>query len=405
MRCGLLGRMLAHSYSPAIHSRFGNYEYCLFEKEPEQLQAFLQSNEFDGLNVTIPYKTAVIPYLDELTPVAKAVGSVNTIFRRNGALVGHNTDFAGFQHMLKKSKLDPRGKKCLVLGSGGASKVVIRVLEGAGAQVVVISRSGENHYGNLSMHKDAAIIVNTTPVGMYPHVGVSPVDLDLFFQLEGVLDIIYNPARTALLLDASRRGILTMDGLWMLVCQAAEASTVMTGTPITEEKMVEVYGILRRQMKNIILIGMPGCGKTSVGQLVAAKTGHVFLDADAEIEKLAQKSIARILNEDGEDAFRKLESRVLSELGKQSGLVIATGGGCVTRPQNASYLHQNGVCFWLRRHIQKLSTEGRPLSVNLEAMWKLRQPMYAGFADVMIDNNGSPQVAADEIVAYWEEMT
>lgn len=390
MKCGLLGRKLGHSYSPSIHRHFGNYEYGLYEKEPEELEAFLRHGDFDGLNVTMPYKKAVIPYLDELTAVAQAVGAVNTIYRRNGKLVGHNTDFYGFQRMLHASHLDPKGKKCLVLGSGGASQVVCRVLRDAGGNVVVISRNGKDNYENIRRHRDAAIIVNATPVGMYPDTGVAPVDLEIFPQLEGVLDVIYNPARTKLLMDAERKGIVAMNGLRMLVWQAWEASCVMTGIPVPEEKAEEVYHILRRQMENIILIGMPGCGKSTIGRLIAEKTGKRFVDSDAEIERLAQKSIPRIFAEDGEGSFRDLETQVLAQLGKQSNLVIATGGGCVTQSQNYPLLHQNGTVFWLQRDLEQLPTEGRPLSVDLEEMYRQRRDKYAAFADNTVDNSGLP---------------
>ena len=404
MKCGLLGRKLGHSYSPAIHALLGDYEYRLFEKEPEELEAFLRHGDWDGLNVTMPYKQAVMPYLDTLTPVAEKICAVNTIIRKDGRLIGSNTDHRGFQTMVQKSGLSPAGKKCLVLGSGGASKVVQSVLTSMDAQTVVISRTGENNYENISRHADAAIIVNATPVGMYPNTGVSPVDLTQFPHLEGVLDVIYNPARTQLLMDAERRGIVAMNGLWMLISQAIEASSLMTGIPISEVKAEDVYRILRRQMENLILIGMPGCGKSTVGRLIAEEMGKTFVDTDAEIEKTAKKSIPRIFAEDGEAVFRSLETQVLAELGKQSGLVIATGGGCVTQEGNYPLLHQNGTILWLQRDTDKLPIKGRPLSVNLKEMLRLRQPMYERFADGIIDNNGLPQESVAKIWAYWEEM-
>ena len=399
MKCGLLGRKLSHSYSPAIHAQFGDYEYGLFEKEPEEVASFLRQGNWDGLNVTVPYKQAVIPYLDELTPIAAKLGAVNTILRRSGKLIGHNTDFGAFRAMVEKSRLSPAGKKCLVLGSGGASKVVVAVMEDLGAEVVVISRKGENHYQNLHRHQDAAIIVNTTPVGMYPNTGVSPVDLDSFPVLEGVLDVIYNPARTQLLMDAERRGIVAMNGLWMLISQAQEASCMMTGNAVPNETAEQTYAVLRQRTENIVLIGMPGCGKSTVGRMLADRLGKTFVDTDAEIEKMAQKTIPQIFAENGAAYFRVLESRVLEEFGKQSGLVIATGGGCVTQEQNYALLHQNGTIFQLQRDWGKLPTDGRPLSVNLDELWKLRQPMYAIFADAWVDNNDLPQDAAEAIIA------
>ena len=404
MKCGLLGRKLGHSYSPAIHQQLGDYEYRLYEKEPEELEAFLRCGNWDGVNVTMPYKQAVIPYLDHVSPAAAQLGAVNTIVRREGKLIGHNTDYLGFQSMLERSGLSPSGKKCLVLGSGGASKVAVQVLREQGANVVVISRSGEHNYHNIGHHKDAALIVNTTPVGMYPQVGISPVDLGQFPQLEGVLDVIYNPATTKLLLDARSIGRPAINGLWMLVAQAVEASRLMTGCDIRECVIPYVYRRMRQQMENIILIGMPGCGKSTIGSLVADKLGKYFVDTDAEIEKLAQKSIPRIFAEDGEATFRELETQVLAEYGKRSGLVIATGGGCVTKSENKPLLHQNGVCFWLQRDVETLATAGRPLSVDLKRMYDQRMPLYASFGDAQIDNNLTPEDAAAAIMAYWEEM-
>lgn len=389
MKCGLLGRKLVHSYSPQIHSLLGNYEYSLFEKEPEELAEFLHSRDFTGLNVTMPYKKDVIPYLDELTPIAQKLGAVNTIVRKDGKLIGHNTDYFGFQTLVQKSGLCPNSKKCLVLGSGGASKTAEAVLAEMGAEVIIISRSGENNYGNLQQQEDAAILVNTTPVGMYPNTGISPVDLGSFPQLEGILDVVYNPARTQLLLDAEKHSIPAMNGLYMLVAQAKEASQWFTDSSLPDTEIDRVYGILKAQMENIVLIGMPGCGKSTVGQMLATISGRRFVDADKEIEQTAQKTIPTIFAEDGEEAFRIIETRVLKELGKQSGLVIATGGGCVTREENYPLLHQNSTIYWLQRELGKLPTDGRPLSGNLEAMYQIRKPLYARFADHIIDNNST----------------
>ena len=404
MNCGLLGKTLSHSYSPQIHSYLGNYSYRLFEKQPEELGAFLQNGDFTGINVTIPYKKDVIPYCTELTDCAKKMGAVNTIVRRqDGTLIGHNTDYYGFLSMVKRTGLNLFGKKVLVLGSGGASATAIAVLAELGAAPVVISRSGENNYGNLHLHKDAFIIVNATPVGMYPNAGVSPVDLNAFPHLEGVLDIVYNPARTKLLLDAETRGILTENGLWMLVAQAKEAAEWFTGKSIKDEEIAKIHSILQRQMENIILIGMPGCGKSTVGQLVAQLSGKTFTDADVEIVKAAKMSIPDIFAAEGEDGFRKWESKVLAQLGQRSGLVIATGGGCVTREENYPHLHQNGRIFWLQRDIASLPIDGRPLSQKgkLEEMWQIRKPLYERFSDIIVHNNATAEQAAEEILRGW----
>ena len=389
MICGLLGKTLGHSYSPLIHSYFGQYEYRLFEKQPHELEDFLKRGEFEGLNVTRPYKKDVIPYLDALSPIAARLGAVNTIVRREGKLIGHNTDYAGFLSMVHRSGLDPAAKKVLILGSGGASATAVAVMEDLGADVIVISHGGENNYNNLyTMHTDAAIIVNTTPVGMYPNTDFSPISIFAFPALEGVLDVIYNPTNTMLLQFAQESGVYGMNGLWMLVAQAKEASEWFQNCTISDEKITQIHNIVRAQVENIVLIGMPGCGKTTVGKALADKLGRQFFDADAEIAKKAIMSIPEIFAKEGEEGFRSREIKVLSELGKQSGLVIATGGGCVTQAVNHSNLHQNGRIFWLKRQISQLPTDGRPLSQkgNLEEMYRIRKPLYESFADVIIEN-------------------
>ena len=393
MKCGVLGRKLGHSYSPQIHKHLGDYEFHIFEKEPEELVDFLQNGDFSGTNVTIPYKKDVIPYLDEISPIAQKLGAVNIIVRRNGKLIGHNSDHFGFQSMVEKSGLSPAGKKCLVLGSGGASATVQAVLKDFGAQVVVISRSGENNYDNLHLHQDAAIIVNTTPLGMYPHTGQAPLNVAQFPKLEGVLDIVYNPARTQIMLDAEKLGIPTMNGLWMLVAQAKEAAEWFTNSVISDEKIREIYEILRRQMENIVLIGMPGCGKSTIGKQLAEVTGKEFVDADEKISQLAGKSIPEIFAEDGEEVFRSFETKALEELGKRSGLVIATGGGCVTKERNYPLLHQNGVIVRLLRRLDRLPREGRPISLQTDPgeLYERRRLYYERFADFDISNDGTPE--------------
>lgn len=405
MICGLLGQHLGHSYSPAIHSQLANYSYSLYEKEPQDLAEFLKNGDFQGLNVTIPYKKAVIPYLDELSPVATRLGAVNTIVRRSdGTLIGHNTDYFGFRSMVEQSGLRPQCKKALVLGSGGASNTAVAVLEEIGAQVVVISRSGENNYANLDRHSDAAIIVNTTPVGMYPHVCTAPIDLTLFPQLEGVLDVIYNPARTQLLLDAEARGLITMNGLWMLVAQAKESAEWFSGHSVSNDRIRQIHHRLQQQMENIILIGMPGCGKSTVGRKLASRLGRKFVDADAAIEAHAGMTIPAIFAQQGEEGFRKIETTVLAQLGKESGLVLATGGGCVTRPENYPPLHQNGRIIWIKRDIAQLPTKGRPLSQNgkLAAMYQIRKPMYQRFADLTVENSSDPDCTVQKILNLLE---
>lgn len=404
MKCGLLGRHLGHSYSPQIHASLGDYSYDLFEKEPEEIEDFLKHGDFTGINVTVPYKKDVIPHLDELSPIAKRLGAVNTIVRRNGKLIGHNTDYFGFLTMVKASNLTVSGKKVLVLGSGGASNTVVAVLKELAAQVVVISRTGENNYVNLQLHEEAAVIVNTTPVGMYPNTGLSPVDLDHFPKLEGVLDVIYNPARTQLLLDAEKRGLVTMNGLLMLVAQAKEASEWFMETVIEDQIIAAIHRKLQLQMENIILIGMPGSGKSTVGKLLAEKCGKQFMDADEALVSQSGRAIRDIFAQDGEPLFRELETNVLATLGRQSGLVLATGGGCVTQRRNYPLLHQNGTIFCLQRNLDQLPVDGRPLSqaTRIEEMYKIRKPLYECFADHMIDNNSSPEATVDQILMILE---
>lgn len=403
MKCGLLGKTLSHSFSPKIHANLGDYPYDLFEVSPENLGEFLHSGAFTGINVTMPYKKDVIPYCAELSPTAKLLGAVNTIVRRNdGSLVGHNTDYFGFQSMVNKTGLHVSGKKVLVLGSGGASVTVTAVLKEQGANVIVIFRSGENNYRNITAHADASVIVNTTPVGMYPNVGVSAVDLNDFPSLEGVLDIVYNPHHTELLMQAEQRGLITENGLWMLVSQAKESAEWFTGRKISDDQIAKIYTSLRSETENIVLIGMPGCGKSTVGKLLAEKTGKRFVDADKAIEEKAGISIPEIFSESGESHFRRLETEVLRELGKQSGLIIATGGGCVKIPENYKSLHQNGKIVWLQRDIDRLPTDGRPLSHKdtLSQMYRERMPMYHAFADVIVDNNEDVNTTVNTIISY-----
>lgn len=394
MRCGLLGKTLGHSYSPQIHAQLGDYSYELFEKQPEELENFLRHGEFDALNVTIPYKKAVLPYCAVLSDAVKAIGSANTLVRQpDGTLFADNTDAFGFSCIADECGVDIAGKKALVFGSGGASVTTQYVLKTRGArEVLVISRSGEHNYETLDKNTDAEILVNTTPLGMYPNNGASPVDLTRFPRCAAVLDVVYNPARTALLLQAEALGIPHAGGLLMLVAQAKRASELFTGSAIADTRIGEIYRTLAVQMQNIVLVGMPGCGKSSIGTLLAEKLDRPFLDADAEIEKAAGMPIPDFFKLYGEAAFRDLESRVLAELGKRSGAVIATGGGAVLREENYAALHQNSTIVWLTRDLARLPIDGRPVSqaTSLDALFAARKTRYERFADHIIDNNGAP---------------
>ena len=402
LKCGLLGQKLGHSYSPAIHGMLAGYDYQLFEREPEQLEDFLKNGPWDGINVTIPYKKAVLPYCAELSETAQRIGSVNTIVRRpDGSLYGDNTDAYGFESLVGKSGIDVRGKKALVLGSGGASVTVVAVLKALGAEsVTVISRSGEDNYNNLDRHADAQIIANTTPVGMYPNNGQAAVDLAQFPQCEGVLDVVYNPARTALLLQAEKLGIPCAGGLYMLVAQAKRSSELFTGRSIPDSEIGRIEKLLSGQMKNIVLVGMPSSGKSTLAAALGERLGRPVYEADALIEQEAGMDIPAIFAQYGEGHFRALETEVLSRLGKLSGAVISTGGGCVTREENYDLLHQNGTILWLQRGTEKLDKTGRPLSLknDLNEMYQKREPMYRRFADAAVDNNGSVEAALAQIL-------
>lgn len=402
LKCGLLGQKLGHSYSPAIHGMLADYDYQLFEREPEQLEDFLKNGDWDGINVTIPYKKAVLPYCAELSDTARRIGSVNTIVRRpDGSLYGDNTDAYGFESLVKKSGIQVQGKKALVLGSGGASVTVVAVLKLLGAEsVTVISRGGEDNYDNLDKHADAQIIANTTPVGMYPNNGQAAVDLAQFPQCEGVLDVVYNPARTALLLQAEKLGIPCAGGLYMLVAQAKRSSELFTGSSIPDSEIGRIEKVLSGQMKNIVLVGMPSSGKSTLAAALGEKLGRPVYEADALIEQEAGMDIPAIFARYGEGHFRALETEILSRLGKLSGAVISTGGGCVTREENYDLLHQNGTIVWLQRGTEKLDKTGRPLSLknDLNEMYQKREPMYRRFADAAVDNNGSVEATLAQIL-------
>ena len=400
MNCGLLGRKLSHSYSPAIHALLADYSYALFEKEPEELETFLRTGDFQGLNVTIPYKKAVIPHCAALSPLAEELGSVNTLVRRpDGTLYGDNTDAWGFEAMLHRILPDCRGKKALVLGSGGASATAQAILRREGARPVVISRSGPVTYADLIHHGDAQILVNATPVGMYPENGTCLVDLDLLPRLEAVLDLVYNPVRTRLILEAQARNIPCDSGLYMLVGQAVRACELWTGREIPAETLETVWKTVGSSMENLILIGMPGSGKSTVGRLLAQALGRPFVDADAELVKRIG-DIPAFFAAHGEDAFRRAETAVLAELGKLSGHVIATGGGCVTRPENYDLLHQNGRLIRLQRDPEQLPAEGRPVTQRdgIAALYAQRKPLYAQFTDLAADNNGSLNETVENLI-------
>ncbi len=391
LQCGLLGEHLSHSFSPAIHAMLGSYSYGLFEKTPDEVAGFLKDGKWEGLNVTIPYKKTVIPFLNGLGDAAAEIGSVNTIVRKpDGMLYGDNTDAYGFRKMVSHSGIAVGNRKVLVLGNGGAAASVLYVLNKLGAKPVVISRKGPDNYGNLEKHADAEVIVNTTPLGMYPNNGESALSLSHFPKCNGVLDLIYNPARTALLLEAESLGIPVENGLYMLVAQAKRSAELFTGAEIKDSEIDRIYGVLSKELQNIVLIGMPGCGKSTVAKRLGTLTGRKVLDSDEAFTKKYGMTPEDAILSRGEPEFRLMETEVLKELGKQSGIVLSTGGGVVTREENFPLLHQNGVLVWLQRDVSKLETAHRPLSMKRTPaeIYAERKPMYERFSDLSVPVTG-----------------
>ena len=403
MEYGLIGEKLGHSYSQMIHERLADYRYELKEVAPERLDAFIEARNFRGLNVTIPYKQAVMKHCAELSPEAMEVGSVNTlIVRPDGSLFGHNTDIDGFIYMLRRGEIDPAGAKAVILGSGGTSLTARAALTRLGArEIVTVSRKGPVDYAALyAEHADAEILVNATPVGMYPKNGESPVELDRLPKVRGVADVIYNPEKTALILAAQAKSIPAVSGLSMLVAQAREAAELFAGHAIPAGRVEDIVSEIGAQTLNLILVGMPGCGKSTLGQAVAAALQREFVDCDAEIVRRAGKSIPEIFAQDGEGAFRALESGVLADVCRGHGLVISTGGGAVLRAENRDAMRQNGRVCLIRRALAFLPRDGRPLSASEDAvarLWEARRAAYETAADFPVENDGTVEEAAEKI--------
>lgn len=400
-RYGLVGTRLAHSLSPMIHAMLAPYRYDLFTLTPDDLAAFVRRPGLGGLNVTMPFKRDVLPMCDALSPEAARIGSVNTLVHGlNGGITGYNTDYAGFAAMADAAGVTLTGRKVVVLGSGGTARTVQAVCEDRGARaVVIVSRAGAAHYGNLDLHADAQVLVNTTPVGMTPDQDSQPVSLDGFSRLEGVLDVVYAPLRTRLVLAARRRSIPALGGLTMLVRQAAASATLFTEEDIPTERADATLAAVRTAVENIVLIGMPGCGKSCVGAALAAWTGRPLIDTDEEIVRRFGKPIPRIFAEDGEAAFRAAEREALAAASGRTGVIIATGGGSVLSEENRTLLAMNGRCIHLRRPLSLLAVAGRPLSVDVAALAQARMPVYNACADAAVDNDGTIDAAARRV---WE---
>ncbi len=398
-KCGLLGEHLSHSFSPVIHNMIGDYSYKIFEVAPTELEAFVKNNDLDALNVTIPYKKSVIPFLDGISNEARSIGAVNLIVKKDGKLFGHNTDYFGFSYMVDSAKVDLKGKKAVVLGKGGAAVTICAVLKDKGIGEIISVDKEDNNKEFLSKHSDATVIINATPVGMYPNNGISPTDLDIFPSCEAVLDIVYNPIRTALILQAEKKGITAICGLSMLVSQAVRGFEIFSETKAEDGIIENIIAKIARDTQNIILIGMPSCGKSTVGKLLSKPLCREFFDADAEFEKMHGITPENAINTLGEKVFRKMETETLKALGKLSGAVIATGGGAVTRKENYPLLHQNGITVYVKRDLNLLSTDGRPLSKagKLADLFEKRKTLYESFADISVENDTTPESTAEKI--------
>lgn len=412
MRYGLIGEKLGHSFSKIIHEKLADYTYDLIPLSLEELDVFMREKEFSAINVTIPYKETVIPYLDEVDPKAAKMGAVNTVMQRNGKLFGYNTDYFGFRYMLEHNHIQIAGKKVLVLGRGGASKAVIAVLEDMGAAEIhtiyyKIAEDSISYETCYALHTDAQVIVNTTPVGMYPNSGHTPIDLTPFTNLEAVADVVYNPLRTRLVLDAEEKGCQAIGGLEMLVGQAKYAVEIFLDQSLPEDSIDVVYKDLMAERRNLVLIGMSGCGKSTLGKLAAEKLGKTFVDTDAEIIKRIGMSIADYFAAYGEDSFRKVESEVVQEISTQNNLVISTGGGVIKNPENIRWLKGNGTIIWIQRDPELLeSGNGRPLVPDQEAvrrLYKERLPLYTAAAETIIENDGNEEEALQKILTAFEQ--
>lgn len=404
---GLLGKTLKHSFSPEIHAEFGSYPYTLFEIPENELDAFFEKSEFDGLNITVPYKKNVLKYLDAISDSARKIGAVNTIVKKDGKLIGYNTDYHGFKSLVRLSGVSIKNGKCLVFGTGGAAETAKAVLYDLGAESVVsVSRTGAVNYQNLKMHYDTDIIVNATPMGMYPNNLTAPTDISGFFRLSAVFDMIYNPLKTELVLKAEEMGAKSFGGLFMLTEQARKSAELFLDKKIDIQKGLDVYNELLLKKQNIVLVGMPGSGKTTIARVLAKKLSKDFVDTDLEIVKKTGKSIEEIFETGNELIFRNYESSVITAIGKKTNQIIATGGGAVTIQKNKAALRQNSVVVFIERALSELETNGRPLSktVDLDFMYKKRLPLYEDFSDIKIEVMETPEKTAQKILDALKSM-
>ena len=412
MQYGLIGEKLGHSFSKIIHEKLADYTYDLYPLPKQELASFLEKKEFRAINVTIPYKIDVMPYLYEIDQRAQAVGSVNTIVNRNGNLYGYNTDFGGFLYLLKHNNIDVKNKKVLVLGKGGASKAIIAVLHYLQAKQIITvyykqSNDAITYEQCQKLHNDADVIINTTPVGMYPNLDGCPIDLEHYTNCNAVVDIIYNPIKTKLLLEAQKHNMIAVGGLEMLIAQAKYAVEIFLNTSIPEYKIDDIYKEMLFEKKNVVLIGMPSSGKTTIGAELAKLLHKDFVDIDAQIVSKIGMPISNYFEQYGENAFREIETEVTKEFAGKNNIVISTGGGCIKKPENMLYLSMNGVILLVERDLSKLIVgEGRPLSSSINAIEKMYQerfPIYMRYSQKSIQNNTTTEYAVKQAqIAYME---
>lgn len=406
MKYGLIGEKLSHSFSKEIHSRLCQYDYELLEIEESRLQSFFEKKSFIGINVTIPYKTSVIKYLDFIDDAAKEIGAVNTVVNKGGKLYGYNTDAFGLKALIQRNGIEIKGKKVLILGGGGTSKTALFVAKNMGAKAIVrVSRTNRPDFVTYSdanlMHTDSEVLINTTPVGMFPNVKETPIDTRVFKNLKAVVDVIYNPINSRLVLSAREKGIKAVGGLYMLVSQAYRSAELFSTESIDCKKIDEIYNELLKEKQNIVLIGMPSAGKTTIGSMLSKTLNMPFFDSDDVVNLKTGKTPAEIIKTQGEAAFRQIESEVIYELSLKNHTIIATGGGVPTVADNVTALKQNGRIYYIDRPIDLLeATQDRPLSSckdDLISLYHKREKLYINAADKRIVNDKDLCCAAEEI--------